>query len=96
MKQTNTTQANKISRKIGNVEKKIPYIAGLVSTAVLNTKIRGVKNKICDVINKSKNYDAKIKQNKGKYFITADYNKFMSETLIIILWISSEKGECLN
>ena len=42
-----------------------------------------VENKIPDVNNlvRKANYDAKILVNESKYFTTADYNKFTSQTL---------------
>ena len=58
-------------------------IIGLATTAVINTKIGGVENKIPDVndlVNK-KDDDAKISDIEGKYFTTSDYNKFTSNIL---------------
>ena len=58
-------------------------IIGLATTAVINTKICGVENKIPDVndlVNK-KDDDAKISDIEGKYFTTSDYNKFTSNIL---------------
>ena len=58
-------------------------IIGLATTAVINTKIGGVENKIPDVndlVNK-KDDDAKISGIEGKYFTTSDYNKFTSNIL---------------
>ena len=40
----NTTQTKKICKKTRDVEKKIPGISGLVTTAILNTKIGGIGN----------------------------------------------------
>ena len=54
-----------------------------MTTTVLNTKISEVDNKNPSVSGLAKNYtdyDAKIKDTKGKYFTAADYNKFTSET----------------
>ena len=51
-----------------------------MTAAVLNTQISEVENKIPSVsglVNKT-DYDAKIKDIEGKYFTTADYNKFKS------------------
>ena len=50
-----------------------------MTTTVLNTKISEVDNKNPSVSGLAKNYtdyDAKIKDTKGKYFTAADYNKF--------------------
>ena len=58
-------------------------IIGLATTAVINTKVGGVENKIPDVndlVNK-KDDDAKISDIEGKYFTTSDYNKFTSNIL---------------
>ena len=49
----------------------------------MNTKIGEIENKIpyvTDLVKKT-NYDAKIKHIKKRYFTTAAYNKFASETL---------------
>ena len=58
-------------------------IIGLATTAVINTKVGGVENKIPDVndlVNK-KDDDAKISDIEGNYFTTSDYNKFTSNIL---------------
>ena len=54
-----------------------------MTRAVLNTKISGVESKIRDVsgLVKKTDYVAKIKEIERKYFTTADYNRFTSETL---------------
>ena len=52
-----------------------------MTTTVLNTQISEVENKtpsVTDLVNKT-DYDAKIKDTGGKYFTTADYNKFKSD-----------------
>ena len=63
--------------------KTIPDTSGLVTTTVLNTKICEVENKIPSVngLVKKTDYDPKIKDIEGKYFTTADYNKFTSDIL---------------
>ena len=43
--QYNTDKQN-LRKKIGHLDKKIPYTSGLVSTTVLNTKINDVEKKI--------------------------------------------------
>ena len=54
-----------------------------MTTAVLNTKISEVENKISSISGSVKKtaYDNKIKDIEGKYFTTADYNKFASDIL---------------
>ena len=48
----------------------------------MNTKISEVENKIPNVTNlvKKNDYDAKLFGTEEKYFATADYDKFTSET----------------
>ena len=55
----------------------------LVTTAVLNTKIGEVEEKIPIVsgLVKKTNYDAKILDTEEKYFTTSGYNKFTSDIL---------------
>ena len=57
----------------------MPSISGLAT----NTALTAVENKPPNVINLLKriNYDAKISEIDSKYFTTADYNKFTSQTL---------------
>ena len=57
----------------------MPSISGLAT----NTALTAVENKTPNVINLLKriNYDAKISEIYSKYFTTADYNKFTSQTL---------------
>ena len=57
----------------------MPSISGLAT----NTALIAVENKTPNVINLLKriNYDAKISEIDSKYFTTADYNKFTSQTL---------------
>ena len=57
----------------------MPSISGLAT----NTALTAVENKTPNVINLLKriNYDAKISEIDFKYFTTADYNKFTSQTL---------------
>ena len=57
----------------------MPSISGLAT----NTALTAVENKTPNVINLLKriNYDAKISEIDSKYFTTADYNKFISQTL---------------
>ena len=54
-----------------------------MTTNVLNTKISEVENKFPSVsgLVKKTDYDAKVKDIEGKYFTTADYNKFTSDIL---------------
>ena len=72
--------------KITEIESKIPSISGLAITAALTA----VEYKIPDVSNlvkkkkktkKKTDYNTKILGTKCKYFTTADYNKFTSQTL---------------
>ena len=54
-----------------------------ISGLATNTALTAVENKTPNVINLLKriNYDAKISEIDSKYFTTADYNKFTSQTL---------------
>ena len=72
-----------MEKKIRDVEFKIPGINGLVTAAVLDTKFGEIEHKIPDVseLVKKEDYDAKITEIEGKYFTTADYNKFTSNIL---------------
>ena len=67
--QYNTDKQN-LAKKTGNVDKKIPDTSGLVTTAVLNTKISEVENKI---------------PNHDKYITTAEFNKLTAETFVVRL-----------
>ena len=72
-----------MEKKNRSAEVKVPGISGLATMIVLNRKNSEVVNKIPDVnkfFNKS-NFDAKIKEIWGKYFIATDYNKFTSDIL---------------
>ena len=62
---------------------KIPDTSGLVTTPVLNQKIREVEKEIPSVSSlvKKTDYDTKIKDTVGNYSITGDYNKFTSDIL---------------
>ena len=62
-------------------------IIGLVTTTVLDTKIKEVGNNIPNVTDliKETYYDAKMSDIEGKYFTTADYNRYMSNTLDAII-----------
>ena len=72
-----------LKKIIGNVAKKVPDISGLVTTTVLDTKIKDVDSKITDLsgLVKKAHYDGKILQIEGKYFTTSDYNKCKSRIL---------------
>ena len=62
---------------IAQVERKMPNVSGLVTTTVLNTKIREVENKISitiDLVWKT-NYHAKISDVEAKSFTTFDHSK---------------------
>ena len=63
--------------------KKTPDTNCLVTTTALNTKISEAENKILSVSSlvEKTDYDTKTKDIEGKYFTTADYNKFKSDTL---------------
>ena len=66
--------------KITEIESKAPSITGLGTNAALTA----VENKIPDLNNlvkKKKDRDAKILDTESKYFTTADYNNFTSQTL---------------
>ena len=59
----------------------IHWESDLLTTTVLNIKIKEVDNKIPDInsLVKKTNYDAKISNLEGIYFTTSDYNKFTSD-----------------
>ena len=62
----------------------VPGIGGLVTTTVLNTKIKEVENEmpvLSDLVKKT-DYGAKISEIQEKYFITSDYYKFTSDIKI--------------
>ena len=67
------------SSKISEIESTIHSITGLATTAALTAVI----NKIPDVSNlvEKTYYDAKISCTESRYFTTADYYKFTSQTL---------------
>ena len=66
--------------KLNNLENRIPDASTLIQYNQYNTG-KQVENKICDVSDlvKKTDYDTKIKDIKGKYFTTVDYNKFTSD-----------------
>ena len=69
--------------QVGEYEKKIPYIIGLATTAVLSTKINEVENKnptATELVNKT-DYDVETSDMEKKYSTTADFTKLASETL---------------
>ena len=72
----------KLEKKIGDIDKKIPDVSGLMTMTVLDTKIKEVDNKIPDLsgLIKKIDYEAKILEIKGKHLLL-DYNKFMSNIL---------------
>ena len=72
-----------LNTKIGEVENKIPGMNGLVTNSVFITKTGEVMNEILNVIYfvQKSDYDAKTTDVEGKYFTTADYNKFTSDIL---------------
>ena len=43
-------------KKLGDVDKKIPYVSGAVTKTILNTKISGVENKIQDTSQENRMY----------------------------------------
>ena len=68
------------NEKITEIESKIPSISALATTAALTA----VENEIPDVSNlvrKEIDYDAKILDIESKYFTTADYYRFITQTL---------------
>ena len=69
--------------KFGQLKNEITYTSDLVTTTVLNTKIGEVGRKIPNVsgIFRRTDYNAKISNIKKKYFMTSDYNKYISEIL---------------
>ena len=86
-----------LNTKTDEVENKIP-VTGLATTSLLNTKIDEVDDKISDVnkLVKEVYYNAKVTDIEGKYFTTAEYNKFASDILETnvgqwILYLQSHK-----
>ena len=63
-----------MSTKISGVEIKIAETSGLVTTTAFNTKLSEVESRIPSISG-----DVKIKDIKGKYFTTANCNKFTSD-----------------
>ena len=63
-----------MEKKNGHVDKKIPVLRGLVTAAVLHTKIKEVDNEIADLsgLVKKTDFDAKILEIEEKYFTTSD------------------------
>ena len=72
----NNTYKQSLANKIGDVNKKILDVSGLVTAIELNAKIGEVENKIPDV----SGYNRKILDFEKKYFNTSYYNKFSDET----------------
>ena len=70
-------------KKFGQLKNEITCTSDLVTTTVLNTKIGEVGRKIPNVsgIFRWTDYNAKISNIKKKYFMTSDYNKYISEIL---------------
>ena len=58
---------------MSKVENKILEASGLMTTAVLDTKIGEVENKIRDV---KTDCNSKISDIEKQYFTVSDYNKF--------------------
>ena len=77
------TDKQGLAKRIGDVDKKIPDVSGLVTTNFLNRKISKVENGISNVgvVVQKLDYDAKITDIKGKNFTTADYNRFPGDVL---------------
>ena len=66
-----------MEKKIGDVENKMPYISGLVTPIVLNTKINEVGNKIFDVSGLVKNQIMMLK-----------YETLKENTLLLLIIIN--------
>ena len=69
--------ATVLTRKIGEVEKKIVDVSSLVTSTVINTKIGEVVKKIPDIsgLVKKTIHNAEISGIVAKHFTTSDYNK---------------------
>ena len=61
-----------MQKKIRDLDKKISYTSGLVTTTVLNTKTSEVENKIL---------------NHDKYIATPEFNKLTPERRLCIQWV---------
>ena len=81
--------SKEIFKKINQVKKKNPDASTLIQKKQYNTDQKNLEKKK-DFENKISNisklvmkgeYDAKTKNIEGKYFTTADYNRFTSDTL---------------
>ena len=75
--------ATVLNTKIIEVENNIQDTSSLVTTTVPNRKIAGVENKIpyANGLVKKTDSNSKISDIEKKFFITSDYDKFMSKTL---------------
>ena len=79
--QCNTGKQN-LEKKIGDADKKIPDVSGLVTATVLKKKLKKLIAKyITLAVQLRKRCNAKMIEIEGKYFTTSDYNKFMSDIL---------------
>ena len=78
--QYNTDNQN-LKENIGDVDKKIPHVIGLVITNFPKTKIKEDDNKILDLkgLFNKRDYDAKISEIEWKCFTASHYHKFTSE-----------------
>ena len=81
--------SKEIFKKINQVKKKNPDASTLIQKKQYNTDQKNLEKKK-DFENKISNisklvmkgeYDAKTKKIEGKYFTTADYNRFTSDIL---------------
>ena len=68
----NKTDKQNLEKKIGDIDKKVLDISGFMATTVLNTKIVKVEKAEVSELVKKTDYDAKIKDVKGKCFTSAD------------------------
>ena len=64
--------------KIGEVERKIPGVTGLVTITPLNTKVENKASSVSNLVKEMK-HNAKITDTEAKYFTAVEYNKFISK-----------------
>ena len=84
------TDKQNLEKKIGEVDKKIPYTSGLVTIIDLNTKISEVESKIPDtsrlgtkhfINTKSSEVENKIPDH-AKYITTPEFSKLTAESFV--------------
>ena len=93
--------ATVLNTKVIEVENNIPDTSSLVTTTVPIRKITGVENKMpyANGLVKKTDSNPKISDIEKNFFITSDYDKFMSKTLdakirysISLIFLISQKS----